>query len=172
MTYNMPIAQTGDNLEIYEKILTVSDGTAYTAGDNVGELLEISTATWDAAGTGKVVSFGIVEYAAAGETLQKSGFRLYLQKTTFDSGLDNAAFDLTLPANALDIIGIVGSIAGSDYTDINGTADYSFARKECNFEFGNRSDNTLYGRLIAVDTPTYDTTAGSRLILRIVIKRN
>ena len=171
--HDLPIAKTGDCLLVYEKTLTLSDGTAYADGDNLGELLEISNATNEVDGTGEILSFELIEYAPSGETLQKPGMEIYFQKTTFTSGDDNAAFSLTTPSDYTDVIGIPAAItATTDYTEVAGTNKFAVARKALNVKFQNRSDTTLYARLIATGAPNFDITAGVRLIVRILIQRN
>jgi len=165
-----PIAKTGDYLCIYEKSLTISN-TAYSAGDNIGELMEISNATAGADENGTIEQIEILEVVASGQSAQKASIQFYFQKTTFASGDDNAAFSLTAPGTDTDVIGIAGTVATADYVDVAGAStDYTIVRKAVSVPFKNSTDTTLYGRLISSGTPQYGS--GSKVIARVYIKRH
>ena len=166
--YTMPIARVGDDRIIYEKELTISN-TAYTSGDNIGELMEISNATNNADDNGVIETIEIIEYCSSG-SLQKTATNIYFQKTTFASGNDNAAFNLVKPTTITDAIGITG-LAATDYTDIIlSDGSLTIGRKAVNVPFVNATDTTLYARLIAAATPTY--SSAHKVFVRLYIKRN
>lgn len=144
------LAQVGGYTALLKITPTVSNGTAYTAGDNVGGKLTLSNAV-RTPGTGVLESVNIVD---------KSGQSAALDVFIFDADpsaatlTDNSAADLST-----DSPKVIAHIAVAD-TDYVAVGSQSVATvRGLGLAVKPASGTTLYAAVVTSGTPTYGSTS-------------
>lgn len=135
---------------------TISSGSAYSAKDAVGGLL-----TFAAAARTGILSGVIEAVAVADKGAQLKALDLVLFSASVATPSDNNPFDPT-DAEIATCIGIVKIVAG-DYSDFN---DNSIAAVRPNLSYV-LAGTSMYGVLVARDTPTYTSTSDLTVTLTV-----
>lgn len=136
----------------------VSTAPAYSSGDAVGTVMDVSVGT--PLGTGLVKSLTVIDIDNQKAPLTVLLFR----EQPAGTFTDNAA----LPLSAADAKLLVAKIdvAAGDYVTINNRA---VAQIAVSLAFTANRDRTLYMAVLTTGTPTYTTTASLRLLLGLLL---
>jgi len=137
---------------------TVTSGSAYASGNQVGQVLSFASATRTAAGTGSVESLIITDLSA-----QSGSYDLWLFSANPTHGTYTDKTNLTI--NASDIVNFIGLISFSTWS--LATSGGGVANSVPNLKFKLSAGTTLYGILITRATPTYTSTSALQLSMVI-----
>lgn len=138
---------------------TVSTTPAYSAGDNIGGLISLTSAVRYAAGGGTITSVVISDKAKQSAAIDVVFFTANPGSTTFT---DNGA----LAVNAADLVSIVGVISVTSWSAFSANSVGSALGQSLPFVLA--SGTTLYAALVARGTPTYASTSDIQITVGIL----